>query len=233
MRASEREREMIYLRQREHRDRCHRCRPRSPPPTKLYYLPVLLNRLIVEREKKWYWSMIIYVIIRPRCYRKTVFNKNFIWTNGIGAHFQPSELPPRNTQGARPEINGSIVADRFLRVQTVRGKFASPVFIVALRFARRTRESPRPNGAEANPLAASHRVPTFTKNIEEIRTRNCECGVRPLVVFIFLPPVTQFFIWKKHVSFSSGSIEPPSRSLSLHIDPFVPGHSVYTYTCSV
>lgn len=24
--------------------------------------------------------MIIYVIIRPRCYRRTVFNKNFIWT---------------------------------------------------------------------------------------------------------------------------------------------------------
>jgi len=54
-------------------------RPRHRFP-KLYYLPVLLIDSLLS-AKKWYWSMmIIYVIIRPRCYRRTVFNKNFIWT---------------------------------------------------------------------------------------------------------------------------------------------------------
>jgi len=54
-------------------------RPRHRIP-KLYYLPVLLIDSLLS-AKKWYWSMmIIYVIIRPRCYRRTVFNKNFIWT---------------------------------------------------------------------------------------------------------------------------------------------------------
>lgn len=65
--------------QREQRERDHH--PTHPRPIpKLYYLPVLLIDSLLS-TKKWYWStMIIYVIIRPRCYRETVFNKNFIWT---------------------------------------------------------------------------------------------------------------------------------------------------------
>lgn len=63
--------------------------PLPPPPTPVprprpripkTLLPVLLIDSLLS-AKKWYWStMIIYVIIRPRCYRRTVFNKNFIWT---------------------------------------------------------------------------------------------------------------------------------------------------------
>lgn len=148
----------------------------APRPLPNYYLPVLLNRLIVEREKKWYWSMIIYVIIRPRCYRKTVFNKNFIWTNGIGAHFQPSELPPRNTQGARPEINGSIAADKSLRVETVRGKFVSPVFIVTLRFARRTesRQTERRRILLQRRAACQRLRRIFKKYVLEIASVKCD-----------------------------------------------------------
>lgn len=62
------------------RKRNHHSHPPLAQIPKLYYLPVLLIDSLLS-TKKWYWStMIIYVIIRPRCYRETVFNKNFIWT---------------------------------------------------------------------------------------------------------------------------------------------------------
>lgn len=79
-----------------------RPRPRIP---KLYYLPVLLIDSLLS-AKKWYWStMIIYVIIRPRCYRRTVFNKNFIWTKRERKDGTQSTKFARTSPGI--EISGS------------------------------------------------------------------------------------------------------------------------------